>query len=521
MVKRTLRWLLFGGILFFLAKTLKDHWQEVRALHMDGATWALLTIALGITLIAHVWSGWVWHWILRTIDQPRDGRWSAVVYLKTNIAKYLPGNVWHFYGRVRALQATGSSTGAAIVGVVLEPILMAAAALGLAAICFSITVVNDWRLLVPCVGALVAMLVAIHPRFLNPILRKLGIAKAQAQGLAVITSTLRLQCYPWRSLMGELGFVALRGLGFMMTMVALQALEPSQFFPVLGAFSLAWLLGLLVPGAPGGVGVFEAVAIALLGSQIPSGLLISSVALYRLISTLAEALGAGLIWVEERITEFMVPVRKRKQPILLPPPKVAQPNAAAANLEASGNGAETASAPSNGSTPIKPEQTEEISAPPAPTPRENEKAEISAKVSPQKVSPQKVSTEVSTQVSAPSTVAHALNKQPAGAAQKPRTAETRVPETPTVSYAIKNQQGTSSQTSQQSPQQPPTKPLEDAAASPEPPLKTTDTSEKEEKITLSETIIPSSPTLPSFLTQSSTREGVPTSQSFSPRKKLW
>ncbi|MEM9806828.1 MAG: YbhN family protein [Cyanobacteria bacterium P01_D01_bin.56] len=321
MVKRFLRWLLFGGILFFLAKTLKDHWQEVRMLQMTGVTWALLTIALGITLIAHIWSGWVWHWILRTIGQPRDGRWSAVVYLKTNIAKYLPGNVWHFYGRVRALQATGSSTGAAIVGVVLEPILMAAAALGLAAISFSLTVADDWRLLLPCVAALVAMLVAIHPRFLNPVLRKLGIAKAKAQGLTVITSTLRLQFYPWRSLLGELGFVVLRGMGFMMTVVALQALEPSQFFPVLGAFSVAWLLGLLVPGAPGGVGVFEAVAIALLGSQIPSGLLISSVALYRLISTLAEALGAGLIWLEERITDFMTPVRKTKQPILLPPPK--------------------------------------------------------------------------------------------------------------------------------------------------------------------------------------------------------
>ncbi|MBT9315024.1 lysylphosphatidylglycerol synthase transmembrane domain-containing protein [Leptothoe spongobia] len=321
MVKRILRWFLFGGILFFLAKTLKDHWQEVRSLELTNATLPLLTIALGITLIAHIWSGWVWHLILKTIGQPRDGRWSTVVYLKTNIAKYLPGNVWHFYGRVRALQSSGSSTGAAIVGVLLEPLLMAAAALGLAAISFSLTVgSSDWRLLALSLGALVAMLVAIHPRFLNPLLRKLGKAKAQAQGLTVITSTLRLQTYPWRSLLGELGFVALRGMGFVMTIVALQALKPSQFLPVMGAFSIAWLFGLVVPGAPGGVGVFEAVAIALLGNQLPSGLLISSVALYRLISTLAEALGAGLIWIEDRIADFMVPVAKAKKRILLLPP---------------------------------------------------------------------------------------------------------------------------------------------------------------------------------------------------------
>lgn len=319
MVKRILRWLLFGGILFFLAKTLKDHWQEVRTLQITGATFALLTIALGVTLIAHIWSGWVWHLILKTIGQSRDGRWSTVIYLKTNIAKYLPGNVWHFYGRVRALQATGSATGAAIVGVLLEPVLMAAAALGLAAISFSITVAADWRLLVLCLGALGAMLVAIQPRFLNPLLRKLGKAKAQSQGLTVITSTLRLQCYPWRSLLGELGFVALRGLGFIITIFALQALSPSQVFPVLGAFSVAWLLGLVVPGAPGGVGVFEVVIIALLGNQLPNGLLISSVALYRLISTSAEALGAGLIWLEERIAQLMTPVTKAKRRLLLMP----------------------------------------------------------------------------------------------------------------------------------------------------------------------------------------------------------
>lgn len=344
MVNRILRWFLFGGILFFLAKTLKDHWQEVRALEINGATLALLTVALGITLIAHIWSGWVWHLILKAIGQPRDGRWTTMVYLKTNIAKYLPGNVWHFYGRVRALQSSGSSTGAAIVGVVLEPLLMAAAALGLAAISFSVTVANDWRLLIISLSALGAMLVAIHPRFLNPVLQRLGKAKARSQGLTVITSTLRLNAYPWRSLVGELGFVALRGLGFVMTLVALQSFKPGQFFPIMGAFSIAWLMGLVVPGAPGGVGVFEAVAIAILGNQLPSGLLISSVALYRLISTLAEALGAGLIWLEERIAELMAPVaRMRKRLLLLPPANDKKPSADDKSETISHDTSETAS----------------------------------------------------------------------------------------------------------------------------------------------------------------------------------
>jgi glycosyltransferase 2 family protein len=63
---------------------------------------------------------------------------------------------------------------------------------------------------------------------------------------------------------------------------------------------LAWLLGLILPGAPGGLGVFEATALALLDNTFSSGLILSSVAVYRVISILAEAGGAGLAVLDER-----------------------------------------------------------------------------------------------------------------------------------------------------------------------------------------------------------------------------
>jgi len=50
------------------------------------------------------------------------------IYLQTNIAKYLPGNVWHYYGRISAAVKAGVSGSAATLSVLLEPLLMAAAA---------------------------------------------------------------------------------------------------------------------------------------------------------------------------------------------------------------------------------------------------------------------------------------------------------------------------------------------------------------------------------------------------------
>ena len=165
-LKPHLRWVILGGTLFFLAKALKDHATEVAALRINSGGWATLAIAFCVTLLAHVWSGWVWNWIFWELKQPIKGAWGIPVYLKTNIAKYLPGNVWHFYGRILAAKAVGVSTEAATVSVLLEPLLMAAAALIVALI--SVQFAGAHKFLGWQVLGLVTVLVAVHPRSINP-----------------------------------------------------------------------------------------------------------------------------------------------------------------------------------------------------------------------------------------------------------------------------------------------------------------------------------------------------------------
>ncbi|MBV8883741.1 MAG: flippase-like domain-containing protein, partial [Chroococcidiopsidaceae cyanobacterium CP_BM_RX_35] len=77
----------------------------------------------------------------------------------------------------------------------------------------------------------------------------------------------------------------------------------SQLSIVLGVFSLAWLLGVIVP-IPAGLGIFEATAIALLAHSFSPTLIISAIALYRLVSILAEAAGAGLAWLDEYLSSI-------------------------------------------------------------------------------------------------------------------------------------------------------------------------------------------------------------------------
>jgi glycosyltransferase 2 family protein len=317
--KPYLRWVIVGATLFFIGTVLRQNWAEVKDLRLAPAGWTWLGLGLFVTLVAHIWAGWAWGGILAHLGQPVSGLWSIGVYLRTNVAKYLPGNVWHLYGRVVAAKQAGISTSAATLSVLLEPLLMAAAALIIA-----LTSASRNQLLQ--LVFLLLVLAAIHPRVLNPLLGMVSRLKqsaqpksaqvrsiqpessqpefiqpdsapspsAQADQPGQAKDPLRVKRYPVWPLLREIGFVGLRGVGFVLTVWALQPVQAVQIPALVSAFSLAWVLGLVIPGAPGGIGVFEATALALLDRQFPASLILGSVALYRVISLLAEVSGAGL-----------------------------------------------------------------------------------------------------------------------------------------------------------------------------------------------------------------------------------
>lgn len=305
-MKQFLRWIILGGTLFFLGKALKDNWIEVTAIRIDQVGWAIMAIATGVTLLAHTWAGLIWTWILQELNQPVSSSQFIQVYLKTNIAKYLPGNIWHHYGRIVAAKNANVSAGAATLSVLLEPLLMLAAALIIIVLCSSQFAAANTTFVVQILQllSLAVVLCAIHPWFLNPVIRFLYRLKAKKSAdTTEPTVPFSLKSYPLRPLLGELGFMGLRGTGFILTMFALDSLNANQIPLLLGAFSCAWLLGFIIPGAPGGLGVFEATAYELLRHHFPAALVFSAIALYRLISILAETAGAALAWLDERLAK--------------------------------------------------------------------------------------------------------------------------------------------------------------------------------------------------------------------------
>lgn len=298
-VKIHLRWFIFGIALLFTVSTFQNNWSTIIIVNPDTRGWFFLTLAFFVTFFAHVWSALVWVEILKIFKQSITKKRGVQIYLITNISKYIPGNIGHFYGRIVEISQQGVPLYMASLTVLLEPLLMAVAALLIALLSHILGVINttynSFLFVIQIIISLIG-LVVIHPFFMNKVIYLL---KKNEQGSTHDKNYLKQ--YPKTIFLGEVGFILLRGLGFILTWMAFIPISISQISLLLSAFSFAWLLGLVIPGAPSGIGVFEATIITLLNrGDFPIQIVLSTITIFRLVSILAEIVGAGLgLWTRK------------------------------------------------------------------------------------------------------------------------------------------------------------------------------------------------------------------------------
>jgi glycosyltransferase 2 family protein len=298
-----LRWGVILATLIFVGKAFYDNWQKVSTLDIGPQGWIFALAALGIALVSHVWQGILWGWILKDLGKRVPWRWSLGIFLILEIAKYLPGDIWHLLGRIRIAQKDAKiPVEIGTTSVLLEPILITAAGMGLALLCTPHPYIQG-------LGgfSLVCILIGVHPPIFERVLNWLGNIKKSPWVQRMLSwfkrdrerrpRPVRLRQYPLGAVIAAFLSMGLRCISFLMVLAIFTSLGDKPLLPIIGGFGFAWMLGLALPGLPGGVGVFEATAIALLRGTLPTGLLLGGIGVYRLVSTLTEILGVGLGWL--------------------------------------------------------------------------------------------------------------------------------------------------------------------------------------------------------------------------------
>ena len=281
-----------GGSLLLVLLALWSHGQEVLALAPNQRGWALLLFGLSLTVLAQWANGLAWWALLRWLQLPLPALPIVLLFVRTNLLKYLPGGVWHQVSRVRLLRERGSGGRRALLAVLLEALLMVIAALCLIPL-------GGLQAGLGLVSPLALLL--LRPCWLNPLLerllrskRRLLRSEADPQADQELEEPLApLQGAPWQPLLLEFPFLALRFGGFACCVLCFSGASALGWGGWIAAFALAWSAGLVVPGAPGGLGVFELVLLARVVEWVPEAEVLAVLVSYRLISVLAELLAAA------------------------------------------------------------------------------------------------------------------------------------------------------------------------------------------------------------------------------------
>ena len=214
------------------------------------------------------------------------------LYITTNILKYLPGGIWHFVERLRILNKSMPKP-IAFSSVLLEPLLMLVAA----SLCIPFGLGNKSFYILFALPTLIFI-----PKLRVIIISKLASIKASTfsqidPNLSFVYSFNpdKNASYPFKALFVEIIFVFVRFTGFFFCLKAFSISDSIPLSKWISTFSLSWVAGLVVPGAPGGVGVFEAASLIIAREGVPSAPFIASLLCYRLVSTISDLLSNVLV----------------------------------------------------------------------------------------------------------------------------------------------------------------------------------------------------------------------------------
>lgn len=270
----------------------------VRAVYVLGFDFSAVDnwgVFLGVTLLCTIakcitvyMSGNVWYGWLSFFSGEKDKRKEAVcVYAKANIGKYLPGNVMHYVERNLFADKMGISQKKLAVSTVMEVFSLVTVALVIAVV-FSFNQLeqalhhvlgeNYGMIILAIILAGITVLAAAVIFFRKKLL---GILKGYSVTEFVKTF---LKNMVWYALvLGTLGAI----------MVVLYCYMGGQFTLesaklIISGYIIAWVLGFIVPGAPGGIGVRELVITLLLSSVVGESLIVTLSVTHRLITIVGD-----------------------------------------------------------------------------------------------------------------------------------------------------------------------------------------------------------------------------------------
>jgi glycosyltransferase 2 family protein len=287
---------LAGWLVLALALGLLGHslWQSA-PWTLAAARGAELALAIGAGTLAYGLASFLlaeaWRQLLGPGAPAVGRRHYHALYGRTQIAKYLPGNCFHFVGRQLLGRRLGHGHRALALASIAETALLLAVAATLSLpllgpeLAHALGRLPVWPV-VASITAAVGLLLVVHPRgavHARAVLRTLVAMRSLAPGLS-------------KAGLLHLAFFAAGGL--ILWTVAAAARAPGapaiDLVSAVSALALGWWAGFVVPGAAAGVGVREAVLALSLEQHLGADAAVLVALALRVVTTLGDLLFFGV-----------------------------------------------------------------------------------------------------------------------------------------------------------------------------------------------------------------------------------
>ena len=250
----------------FVGFRLYSYSLEVNILQIATTSWMFIVILSIIYGAANFFLANAWWHLLQNFRLPVSPLESTRIFGISQLAKYVPGNIFHLAGRQALGMAAGLPPQALAKSMVWELGLLAVAATQF-----------GW-LILPL----------IMPHFSESTALYLFLASVGLSGavIQVIFGQHFVYSFLWKML-----FMLVSGLIFIILLSIIsdgEGLTVWNWLTIGGTYIAAWLVGFVTPGAPAGVGVREFILLFMLNGMVGETNLLLAVLLGRLVTVVGD-----------------------------------------------------------------------------------------------------------------------------------------------------------------------------------------------------------------------------------------
>lgn len=246
---------------------------------------SIITYALVVIALANIF-----YVLLKLFGNREISKYNSIlIYCKSNLYKYLPGNIFHYVGRNQIAINEGASHGAVIAATIAEILLLT-----LAAVITAITFAGQYAvsllldsftikvILILLILIVLVILAAIILYKVNSRVREWVIGNTNQINRIRFTIAIKF-------IMAYIINFILNGVMFIMVLYSIGGeISNNLIVPVIGMYTLSWIIGFVTPGVPAGLGIREVIMSAMLIGVVDPELVIIAVVLYRIVTIMGD-----------------------------------------------------------------------------------------------------------------------------------------------------------------------------------------------------------------------------------------